>query len=758
MVLEKIIKIQNVGRFVSLHSKGNSQFRKLTLLFGANGHGKTTLAGVLRSLKTGKPEYVTERATLGQSGDSVVDIRLSSGNATFKNGNWDKTVPELEIFDSTFISDNVYTGEHVDSEHRKNLYEVIVGAKAVALAKQIDASDAAGRAAATEIRASEEKLRGVIQAPFSIDAFLALEPEEGLDDRIKDATTKLSAVRKAKEILARRELEPISVPDVPQRALDALRASSEAIAADAELRVRQHVQSHLDRRGEQWLAQGVEYLRADEKCPFCARNVAGVELVKLLRTYFSAAYREHGVAVQRAVNDLEAALGEGSFARFQKQLLENDARIQGWADLSDLSYAHASAETIEARWRKLYDLLRSALAARLANPAEQVTSDQGLEAALRDYRESVASLRSMNAEIERANTAIGQLKHQSASIKEESLEAELRRLRNTQLRQAPEVQALCSSLQTARSAKKTLEEDKKKKRTDLENLAEGVLTAYETAINALLKKFGANFTITGTKPSFQGGKASSTYQISINSIPLDLGDSDTPRGKPCFRTALSSGDKSTLALAFFLASLQRDPDVSKKVVVLDDPLSSLDVFRTACTQHEVEALAARAAQVIVLSHDPFFLKKIFDGQKAGTTAALHITRAGQQHAVEEWDVGKYCSASSHQDYFVLRSFLDQGAHDLRAVARAIRPYLEGDLRNAFPAEFPAGEWLGDFTRKLSEATSGPLMTMKPKLQELSDLKDYSSPFHHTDDSQPAPMPNEDELRAFVTRAIAFVQS
>jgi hypothetical protein len=40
-----------------------------------------------------------------------------------------------------------------------------------------------------------------------------------------------------------------------------------------------------------------------------------------------------------------------------------------------------------------------------------------------------------------------------------------------------------------------------------------------------------------------------------------LGDGTTPLGQPCFRTTLSAGDKSTLALAFFLAQLN---DYSKK--------------------------------------------------------------------------------------------------------------------------------------------------------------------------------------------------
>ncbi len=53
MQIEKIVKIEGIGRFLKLAAKGDVKFRSLTLLYGANGQGKTTIAGVLRSLQTG---------------------------------------------------------------------------------------------------------------------------------------------------------------------------------------------------------------------------------------------------------------------------------------------------------------------------------------------------------------------------------------------------------------------------------------------------------------------------------------------------------------------------------------------------------------------------------------------------------------------------------------------------------------------------------------------------------------------------------
>jgi wobble nucleotide-excising tRNase len=175
MELEKIVRVEDVGRFRKPVPSGDVTFRRLTLLFGPNGHGKTTLAGILRSLQTGDPAYIMERATLGKSpAKPHVELRLSSGKATY-DGSWSITVPDLEIFDTTFVNDNVYTGDYVDSHHRKKLYEVIVGDAAVKLAREIDRLDTVVRTATREITELEIQLREHIQAPFTLDEFLELQ-------------------------------------------------------------------------------------------------------------------------------------------------------------------------------------------------------------------------------------------------------------------------------------------------------------------------------------------------------------------------------------------------------------------------------------------------------------------------------------------------------------------------------------------------------------------------------------------------------
>lgn len=757
MSIKKIVKLRNIGRFADYSAKGDVQLKALTLVYGANGHGKTTLAGVLRSLVTGDAAYVSERATLGATDGPYAEILLENGLATLAKGKWSATAPNIEIFDTTFVTENVYTGEHVGPEHRKNLYQVIVGASAVALAHEIDDADARGRKLSGTINDVEEKLRRHIQAPFAIDAFVALKPEPDLEEKVKERTTRLNAVRKEREILARPQLDPLASPEFPRKVVDVLAVSVERLSEGAETRVRDHIQKRLDHRGETWLRQGLEYVN-DEACPFCTQKLTNVDIVGLYRQHFSSAYREHLVDLERAANVLDQSFGERALAAFQKRAIENDGKIQGWADQADLGYARYERDPLELAWKHLTDLLREAVRRKTANPSDAVVQDAALSAAIRDYEEAAKHLTEHNKQIAKANNQIGDLKKQAAATPADTLEEELRRLRNMQIRQTPEVAALVDELEAARAEKKAIEATKRTKKDALGEMAKAVLEKYETAINRLLMIFGANFTVTGTKPSFAGGKASSTYQISLNNVLLELGDATTPRGKPCFRTVLSTGDKSTLALAFFLARLEQDADIGKKCVVFDDPLSSLDCFRTACTQQEIAKIGGRAEQVIVLSHDAFFLKRIFDAEKASTTC-LQVVREGAGYGLKEWNITDYFLKEAHQEYFQMRSYLEDGVPgngDLTSVARAIRPYLEGHFRHRFPDAFEPNEWLGDMLGKIRDAApKTQLFAVKSKLSELDAVNDYSKQFHHA--STPAPRPTDAELRPFVERTLAYVR-
>jgi wobble nucleotide-excising tRNase len=81
-----------------------------------------------------------------------------------------------------------------------------------------------------------------------------------------------------------------------------------------------------------------------------------------------------------------------------------------------------------------------------------------------------------------------------------------------------------------------------------------------------------------------------SYSVLINAVAVPLATGN-PLG-PSFRNTLSAGDRNALALAFFFASLERDPQRAQKIVVIDDPISSLDEHRSLVTIQEMRRLVA----------------------------------------------------------------------------------------------------------------------------------------------------------------------
>lgn len=104
-----------------------------------------------------------------------------------------------------------------------------------------------------------------------------------------------------------------------------------------------------------------------------------------------------------------------------------------------------------------------------------------------------------------------------------------------------------------------------------------------------------------------------------------------------FHNTLSSGDRNLLALAFLFATLNYDPNLSNKIIIIDDPVSTLDEHRTLSTAQEISRLSSQAEQVIVLSHSKSFLCSVWDGTDRINCASLKIVREGTNSTINDWD-------------------------------------------------------------------------------------------------------------------------
>lgn len=138
-MIHRIRLLRNIGQFDSVDAAATITLGRLVLIYAENGRGKTTLAAVLRSLANGDPMPITERRRLAAAHPPHVVLDCEGGppDAMFQNGTWNRTLPQLALFDDVFIDENIHSGLTVDARHRQSLHELVLGARGVELSRRI---------------------------------------------------------------------------------------------------------------------------------------------------------------------------------------------------------------------------------------------------------------------------------------------------------------------------------------------------------------------------------------------------------------------------------------------------------------------------------------------------------------------------------------------------------------------------------------------------------------------------------------------
>lgn len=229
--------------------------------------------------------------------------------------------------------------------------------------------------------------------------------------------------------------------------------------------------------------------------------------------------------------------------------------------------------------------------------------------------------------------------------------------------------------------------------------------------------------------------------------------------QPGFHNTLSAGDRNTLSLAFFFASLSCEKKLSDSVIVIDDPISSFDDGRSMTTMQEVRRLIGVAKQVIVLSHVKSFLCRLHKHTKADSIAALNLRRSGDcQSALEPWEPTEDQFTIYDHNHKSLRDFKAGPALDIRQVAENLRPVMEGYLRVAYPEHCPPETQLGKFRKSLQDLIEqGQSIMSTERLVELDEIREYANRFHHdTNAAWEDETPSDTELLHFVDRVMAFI--
>lgn len=761
-MIDHIQLLRNVGQFDSVTGGDQFSFSKITLLYAGNGRGKTTFAAILRSLATGDGKLITERRRLSATQPPHVVLNLGTPYV-FQHGQWSSRFIHLAVFDDTFIAENVCSGVEIGAEHRQNLHELILGAQGVSLNAALQSHVAKIEQHNKTLKSRADAIPASESGALTTDAFCALKPKADVAAAIQQAERNLSAARSAEAVAQQAAFLQLALPSLDKEAIEALlHRDLPALDSATAARVQAHL-STLGRQGETWVGQGMGLVspasegKDHDVCPFCAQDLTTSRLMEAYRAYFSEGYAELKTSIDTALADLLRMHANDAPAAFERAVRVSVQRRDFWKDFVEVPELNIDTAAIVRIWNRAREAVSSALTAKRAAPLEPVGLTAANLQAIADYENAVREIMAVSDALQSTNTKIALVKEQAATANVATLAADLAKLKATQARHSTATSALCQSYLDEKTAKKATEGLRDTARGALDAYRTTVFPAYEGAINTYLGKFNAGFRLSSVTSVNNRAGSSCSYNVLINNVSVAITGND---GDPCFRNTLSAGDRNTLALAFFFASLDQDPMLTEKIVIIDDPMTSLDEHRSLTTVQETGRLVNRVQQVVVFSHSKPFLCALWTEADKTGRAALKLVRNGTGSAIATWDVNQDSITEHDKRHAAVTAYvLSQQGADEREVAAALRKILECYIRVAYPEAFPPGSLLGPFIGICNQrkGTTNEILDAQ-NVTELRDLLDYANKFHHdTNAAWETEQINDQELLNFCERTLRFTR-
>ncbi len=759
-MLESFDIIRNVGRYESVTNTPN--FGKLTLVYSENGRGKTTLCAVLRSLATGCVDAVLERKRLSSNGSVAIVANIDGEKFAFSPSKWNKDYSKpVIIFDERFVNDNIFSGLSVASGQRKNLHELVLGEQGVTFQKKVvELTDEISQLHSV-LRERERTLSSDIRGGLSFDEFCDIQIDTSIDDAIESAQSAVNVIESSSTVASTRDFEVVEFPVIDRESIQAILASSlSSIHQDSVEAVKSHF-AILGKTAESWIERGQTLLAlsSPEDCPFCGESLENSDLFTHYEAYFSDAYKEHLSTIQSKRNEFAKSLSGDSLADLVGRLGDQKSRYLIWEKHIELSEMSIDVSVMETAWKRVRKSVSELFDAKLADPLGEQTIPEAAIGELEDLEHLAEKLNLFSKELVSNNEQIKQLKEQAEHGNLANAKKELKRLETIKRRFEPETIALCLQYVKAKADKLAAEARKEKAKEDLNLYRETSFPKCQTEVNKFLVRFNADFSLESFKAVDPKGQPSSSYALTVNqkSVPIS-----SPDNEPCFGTTLSTGDRNTLALAFFFASLESQQNLADATIIIDDPASSLDDGRTVATAQEIKKLTQRTEQVIVLSHSKRLLCEIWGNGNHPNWESLKIRNAAvDSSTIEQWNVSDASISDYDRRHEAIRKYAEDNIGQPKEVAMELRPALEGYLRTACVENFPPGTMLGEFTghAKNMESNGNPIIA-QTELVELDELREYTNRFHHENPSWQTELANinETELRGFARRVLAFTRA
>jgi len=516
----------------------------------------------------------------------------------------------------------------------------------------------------------------------------------------------------------------------------------------------------MDSNTEECIKKGFNTIM-DNRCPFCNQDMSNLEILISYQQYFNEEYNILLESLANTTRYLASINLELLVEQTEKAIVANSALVDFWSRHVTVPPAITSIEHLKPLLLTAFENLKIALHLKAADPIKSAEAST-IVTFCQKIDEFNAMILEFNMQIASYGARITAFK---AAPKAElrTLEADLKKLEAIKKKSESGISSNCLSLQTIIQEINALNLKKDGKQNELEAYSNALFSTYSSKINHYLKTFAPYLEIRNLDSGYIGSSKEPMikYALHISGHEIKFDDNSL---QPSFKYSLSEGDKSALALAFFLARLETDISIKDKIIVFDDPVSSFDLNRKTSTIDNLLAFARKAKQIFVLTHNI-----VFAGEFWKSAGEISIPRQCSKVAylldtsnIVEYDIESELLSAVIKDSMTLKNYISQGAvtdEQKRSIGRCIRPVLESYFHIKFFDLVCDSDWLGNFIGKVRNSVSGdPFYRLYSQVSELTDLNNYSKRFHHRFNHQCDSLPITDaELRAYCERTLVLIQ-
>lgn len=584
--IKNFVDIKDCGIFNSW-PKGSIAFGRYNLIYGWNGSGKTTLSRVMRSLKKG----VIDPALTKDGSNPSFEFQLLDGS-TVGSKNLSGWHDKIRVFNCDFVRLNINADEaeaqpvyHLGKEQGDALEKLgKVREQLATNEKELEIQVGLQETAEKTKESALTERAGVIRDTISDHKFDKAKLRKVLDKFKEDGTDTTSVVINEVEIKAvlntatgsndKSHIEILSF--TPQKTEDVIHA---AVKKACDTSVTKAVIEELDANVElrKWVEKGVHLHSGKDTCVFCASKIKD-ERLTLLNQYFNDAYKN-------LMDDISAE---------QENIRILTDEIEAIKPPDD--------SRVYQEMRALYEVDSKAV---IDAASAFVTVCKDLNIALTNKRGKftevviVTPLVTVQEKAKAFTDAIGKLNQTIITHNEkcDNFQTAVQEARSKIINHHSATYYV-----SYKASLDALDEIDKK----IIPLREAIdkLKVEETALDAQLREHNeAVDRINQLLVSFLG-------RADIKLITHEKGyyiERDGERAK-----YLSEGEKTAIAFTYFISKMEeKEFDIESSVIVIDDPISSLDTNSLFAAGSFIRCHLERASQVFILTHNYHFFRDIF---------------------------------------------------------------------------------------------------------------------------------------------------